>query len=92
MISFSNVSKIYSDNSAALDGVSLTIEPREFVSIVGHSGAGKTTLLKLILAEERPTSGNITMERSRQRRRTFGRKQRRILISYTYPNRPIAST
>ena len=62
MISFSNVSKIYSDNSAALDGVSLTIEPREFVSIVGHSGAGKTTLLKLILAEERPTSGNIFFE------------------------------
>jgi len=53
---------MYSDNSAALGGVTLTIEPKEFVSIVGHSGAGKTTLLKLILAEERPTSGSVFFE------------------------------
>ncbi|MSU56359.1 MAG: cell division ATP-binding protein FtsE [Candidatus Taylorbacteria bacterium] len=62
MIRFDKVSKIYSDDSAALDGVSLTIKPREFVSIVGHSGAGKTTLLKMILAEERPTSGSVMFE------------------------------
>ncbi|OHA21795.1 MAG: cell division ATP-binding protein FtsE [Candidatus Taylorbacteria bacterium RIFCSPHIGHO2_01_FULL_51_15] len=62
MISFEKVSKIYSDSSAALDEVSLTIRTKEFVSIVGHSGAGKTTLLKMILAEERPTSGNILFE------------------------------
>jgi cell division transport system ATP-binding protein len=62
MIHFDKVSKIYSDDSAALDGVSLTIKPREFLSIVGHSGAGKTTLLKMILAEERPTSGNVMFE------------------------------
>ncbi|MEK7169881.1 MAG: cell division ATP-binding protein FtsE [Patescibacteria group bacterium] len=61
MISFQNVSKHY-DDMAALEGVSLTIELREFVSIVGHSGAGKTTLLKLILAEERPTSGTVFFE------------------------------
>jgi len=62
VISFEKVSKIYSDSSAALDEVSLTIRTKEFVSIVGHSGAGKTTLLKMILAEERPTSGNILFE------------------------------
>lgn len=59
MISFNNVSKIYSDDSAALSGVSFAIEPREFVSVVGHSGAGKTTLLKMILAEEKPTKGEV---------------------------------
>lgn len=59
MIYFDNVSKIYSDRSTALDGVTLTIAPKEFVSIVGHSGAGKTTLLKMILAEEKPTSGSV---------------------------------
>lgn len=59
MISFEKVSKIYPDNSAALDGVTLSIKPKEFVSIVGHSGAGKTTLLKMILAEERPTGGTV---------------------------------
>lgn len=62
MIYFDNVTKIYSDNSVALDGVTLSIEPKEFVSIVGHAGAGKTTLLKMILAEETPTSGAVFFE------------------------------
>ena len=57
MIYFDNVSKIYSDDCAALSNVTLTVTPKEFVSIVGHSGAGKTTLIKMILAEERPTKG-----------------------------------
>ena len=59
MISFERVSKVYPDESVALDNVSFSIEPREFVSIVGPSGAGKTTLLKLFLAEEKPTEGAI---------------------------------
>ena len=59
MISFEKVTKIYHDDSAALADVSFAIEPKEFVSIVGHSGAGKTTLLKMILAEERPTEGTV---------------------------------
>lgn len=62
MIYFDNVTKIYSDNSVALEGVTLSIEPKEFVSIVGHAGAGKTTLLKMILAEEKPTSGVVYFE------------------------------
>ncbi|MGB3921774.1 MAG: cell division ATP-binding protein FtsE [Minisyncoccia bacterium] len=59
MIIFDRVSKIYQDNSVALEDVTLAIEPQEFVSIVGPSGAGKTTLLKLFLAEEKPTQGAI---------------------------------
>ncbi len=62
MIYFDNVSKIYNDGSAALDNVSLRIEPNEFVSIVGQSGAGKTTLVKMILGEERPTFGAVFFE------------------------------
>ncbi len=46
----------------ALDEVSFAIEPQEFVSIVGQSGAGKSTLLKLLLAEEKPTSGKVFFE------------------------------
>src|SRR3990172_7585202 len=62
MIVFDRVSKIYPDSSVALDEVTLSIEPREFVSIVGPSGAGKTTLLKLFLAEEKPTGGAVYYE------------------------------
>ena len=58
MIYFDRVSKHYGP-TAALADVTLSIAPKEFISIVGHSGAGKTTLLKLLLAEERPTEGSV---------------------------------
>jgi len=61
VIYFNNVSKFYNDG-VALDDVTLTIEPGEFVSIVGHSGAGKTTLTKLILADESPSDGTVFFE------------------------------
>ncbi|MDO8601286.1 MAG: cell division ATP-binding protein FtsE [bacterium] len=65
MILFQNVTKIYTphlnsdEKITALAEISLEIKPKEFVSITGRSGAGKTTLLKLLLAEERPTAGQI---------------------------------
>lgn len=62
MIVFDKITKIYPDGTKSLEEVSLTIEPKEFVSIVGHSGAGKTTLIKMFLAEEKPTSGNVFYE------------------------------
>lgn len=62
MIYFEKVSKIYRDETLALDGVSFAVEPGQFVSIVGHSGAGKSTLLKMIMAEERPTKGQVFFE------------------------------
>ena len=61
MIEFKNVSKLY-DDCAALDGVTFSIKPKEFVSIVGRSGAGKTTLLKMLLKEEEPTEGEIIVD------------------------------
>jgi cell division transport system ATP-binding protein len=59
MIYFDNVSKFYTDDSVALEEVTLSVAPGEFVSIVGHSGAGKTTLLKLLLVEEKPSNGSV---------------------------------
>ena len=64
MIYFDKVSKIYSDDCVALEDINLAIEPKEFVSIVGHSGAGKTTLIKMILAEEKPSKGGVFYESS----------------------------
>ena len=47
-----------------MNGVSLDIQPGEFISIVGQTGCGKSTLLRLVLAEEMPTSGQVLVEGS----------------------------
>ena len=64
MIYYDRVTKTYGNGheSTALQDVSFTVEPGEFISLVGHSGAGKTTLLKMLLAEESPTSGAVFFE------------------------------
>jgi cell division transport system ATP-binding protein len=62
MIYFDKVTKIYPDKSVALDTVSFSVEPKEYLTIVGHSGAGKTTLLKMIIAEDRPSHGSVFFE------------------------------
>lgn len=62
MITFNNVSKIYSANSAAIEKFTLKIPTGDFISIVGQSGAGKSTLLKLLSAEEKPTEGEIVID------------------------------
>lgn len=63
MIYFDNVSKVYSGGrSVALHDVTFQVAPGEFVSIVGHSGAGKTTLLKMLIAEDKPTKGQVFFE------------------------------
>lgn len=63
MIYFDKVSKIYNGGkSIALEDVTFEIAPKEFVSIVGHSGAGKTTLLKMLIAEDRPSDGQVFYE------------------------------
>jgi cell division transport system ATP-binding protein len=61
MILLDRVSKKYAktEGETALDRISLHVEPKEFVIVVGQSGAGKTTLLKLLTREERPTKGKI---------------------------------
>jgi len=67
----------------ALDGVSLTVNEREFVALLGTSGSGKSTLLNLIAGLDRPTEGSLrvfdrdlaqmsSMELSLHRRRDVG--------------------
>lgn len=81
MIYFDRVSKIYPDQSVALSDVSFGVEPKEFVTIVGHSGAGKTTLMKMLIAEDSPTEGAIFFESKnihRLKKKEVGNLRRRI--------------
>ncbi len=59
MIRLKNVNKLYGPDIVGVRNLNLHIRPGEFVSIVGQSGTGKTTLIKMLIAEEKPSSGSI---------------------------------
>src|SRR5436305_7181927 len=56
-----SVTKRFGD-AAAVDGLSLTVEKGEFVSLLGPSGCGKTTTLQMIAGFVEPTSGAVRLE------------------------------
>jgi cell division transport system ATP-binding protein len=59
VIEFDRVEKHYSALDVGLDGVTFTIQPGEFVFLVGASGSGKSTTMRLLLKEAEPTAGEI---------------------------------
>ncbi|TWT86713.1 ABC transporter ATP-binding protein YtrE [Pseudobythopirellula maris] len=64
LVEVSNVTKEYANGDETirpLDGVSLTVEKGDYVSLMGASGSGKSTLLNLIAGIDRATSGNIVV-------------------------------
>lgn len=82
-----NITKSFGDRKL-FDGFSLTIEPGEYVSIMGESGSGKTTLLNMIGLLDTPDSGDITICGCHNLK--FNSKKMRALrrskISYLFQN------
>ena len=62
MIEFKNVNKTYNKDIHVLKNVNLTIENGEYICIIGRSGAGKSTIAKLLTAEEKVSSGTISID------------------------------
>jgi len=62
MIQYLNVSKKYDGDIIAIDDITFQIDEGEFLFLVGSSGSGKTTVIRLLIREEKPTSGKIYFE------------------------------
>ncbi|WP_342319085.1 methionine ABC transporter ATP-binding protein [Corynebacterium mayonis] len=64
-VEFRDVSKVFSTGGrevAAVDGVTLTVEPGEILGVIGYSGAGKSTLVRLINGLDMPTGGQLLLD------------------------------
>ncbi|MFW6363434.1 MAG: phosphonate ABC transporter ATP-binding protein [Spirochaeta sp.] len=62
MLEFNDLSKTYDDGTQALKEVSFSVEPGEFLVVIGLSGSGKSTLLRCTNRLIEPTSGTITWD------------------------------
>ncbi|GHU84752.1 cell division ATP-binding protein FtsE [Clostridia bacterium] len=85
MILFSNVSKAYPNGTKAVDQISFSINPGEFVFIVGHSGAGKSTIMKLIMHEEKATAGRVEVngyDLGKMKRRQISKYRRSLGVVF----------
>lgn len=66
LIVLNNLRKVYKmgeEKIVALDNISLTIEKEEFVCLLGTSGSGKSTLLNMMAGLEKPTKGEIIIDK-----------------------------
>ncbi|MFR9520975.1 MAG: ATP-binding cassette domain-containing protein, partial [Rikenellaceae bacterium] len=60
MISLDNISVSYG-GWQLFDSISFLINPKDRIGLVGRNGAGKSTLLKIIIGEQQPSSGGISL-------------------------------
>jgi cell division transport system ATP-binding protein len=59
MIRFNHVTKVYANGVIGLKDVTFHIPKGQFVFLTGHSGAGKSSILSLIIAEQKPSEGEV---------------------------------
>ncbi len=67
LLDVKNVKKIYTTRFGgsqvqALSDVTFSVEPKEYVAIMGESGSGKTTLLNILASLDKPTSGKVYLK------------------------------
>tara|TARA_B100000780_G_scaffold80528_1_gene54814 strand:+ start:545 stop:1294 length:750 start_codon:yes stop_codon:yes gene_type:complete len=62
VLELNNITKIFSDGTAALNGVNLTVKEGEFVVLLGPSGSGKTTLIRSVNGLVKPDAGTIKFQ------------------------------
>lgn len=63
MIEFHHIQKQYGHSGIALDDLTVKIDAGEFIYLTGPSGAGKTTFLKLLYGAEKPTKGQLLLNK-----------------------------
>lgn len=61
IIELVNVSRMFEDETLAVDNVNLYVKKGEFITFLGPSGCGKTTTLRMIAGFDKPTSGKILL-------------------------------
>ena len=86
VVELRDVKKEFEDKKV-LDGVSLTVEPRERLVIMGQSGSGKSTILRVILGMLQPDAGTVffkQFEMTRLKRRKLQQVRRHIGMVYQY--------
>lgn len=86
LLDVKNVRKIYTarfggNQVEALRNVNFSVEPREYVAIMGESGSGKTTLLNILAALDKPSSGKVFLKG-----RDLGQVKERELAAFRRQN------
>lgn len=93
------LSHIYHENTAlrtaALEGVSLTIEREYWTSVIGHTGSGKSTLAQHLNAILRPTSGSVIVDgvpilpEKKRDKTDFREIRRKVGLVFQYPEQQL---
>ena len=79
-----DVSYLYPGGVKAIDGVSLSIKPGEFIALLGQNGSGKTTLAKLMNGLLKPTEGTVLIKGKDTRKMTVAECAR--IVGYVFQN------
>jgi energy-coupling factor transport system ATP-binding protein len=84
LVEIESLTHVYGGRVRALDQVDLSINPGEFVAIIGQNGSGKTTLAKHIVGLLKPTAGRVML--AGRDRSTLRAAESAALVGYVFQN------